>query len=65
MPCVIYYLFIVNDPKLVEAAIRGATKAVIDAEPRITDYDTILGDGDCGQTLKTAALGKVFLLWTF
>lgn len=41
-----------------EAAIRGAAEAVIEAEPRITDYDTILGDGDCGQTLKTAALGN-------
>lgn len=36
----------------------GATQAVIAAEPKITEYDTILGDGDCGQTLKTAALGK-------
>jgi dihydroxyacetone kinase len=46
------------DPKVLEAAIRGATDAVIQAEPRITEYDTILGDGDCGQTLKTAALGN-------
>lgn len=46
------------DPKILEAAIRGATDAVIQAEPRITEYDTILGDGDCGQTLKSAALGK-------
>lgn len=45
---------------MLEAAIRGATQAVIDAEPRITDFDTILGDGDCGQTLKTAALGNIY-----
>ncbi|EPB81945.1 hypothetical protein HMPREF1544_11334 [Mucor circinelloides 1006PhL] len=42
--------------QVIETAIRGATNSVIAAEPRITDYDTILGDGDCGQTLKTAAL---------
>lgn len=46
----------VSNPQVIENAIRGATNAVIAAEPRITDYDTILGDGDCGQTLKTAAL---------
>jgi dihydroxyacetone kinase len=39
-------------------AICSAAKAVIKAEPLVTEYDTILGDGDCGQTLKTAALGK-------
>ncbi|CAO0789891.1 unnamed protein product [Mucor circinelloides] len=46
----------VSNPRVIETAIRGATNSVIAAEPRITDYDTILGDGDCGQTLKTAAL---------
>ncbi|KAG2233203.1 Dak1 domain-containing protein [Thamnidium elegans] len=49
----------VANPKVVEAAIRGAAKAVIEAEARITSYDTILGDGDCGQTLKTAALAII------
>ncbi|KAI8975288.1 dihydroxyacetone kinase Dak1 [Mycotypha africana] len=44
------------DAKNLETAIRSATEAVIAAEPRITDYDTVLGDGDCGHTLKTAAL---------
>ncbi|GAA5798076.1 hypothetical protein HPULCUR_003476 [Helicostylum pulchrum] len=49
----------VVDSKVLEAAIRGATNAVIEAEPNITSYDTILGDGDCGQTLKTAALAVI------
>lgn len=48
----------VADAKVVEKAIRGALEAVIKAEPRITEYDTVLGDGDCGLTLKTAALGN-------
>jgi dihydroxyacetone kinase len=57
------YLFccikhLATDPKVLKSAILGATQAVIEAEPSITKYDTILGDGDCGQTLKTAALGK-------
>lgn len=55
---VFYFLLTVSNPKVIENAIRGATNSVIAAEPRITDYDTILGDGDCGQTLKTAALGN-------
>ncbi|KAG0738877.1 hypothetical protein G6F60_010197 [Rhizopus arrhizus] len=45
----------VVEPNLLEAVIRGAAHAVIQAEPEITYYDTVLGDGDCGQTLKTAA----------
>ncbi|CEP17010.1 hypothetical protein [Parasitella parasitica] len=46
----------VLNPRVLENAIRGAINSVVAAEPRITEYDTILGDGDCGQTLKTAAL---------
>ncbi|GAA5810487.1 hypothetical protein MFLAVUS_003908 [Mucor flavus] len=49
----------VASSKVLEDAIRGAVKAVIEAEPYITSYDTILGDGDCGQTLKTAALDAI------
>ncbi|KAK4998041.1 hypothetical protein LTR16_007066, partial [Cryomyces antarcticus] len=29
--------------------------SVIDAEPTITEYDTIVGDGDCGYTLRDGA----------
>lgn len=49
------FFFLVVEPNLLEAVIRGAAHAVIQAEPEITYYDTVLGDGDCGQTLKTAA----------
>ncbi|KAI7873811.1 dihydroxyacetone kinase 1 [Lichtheimia hyalospora FSU 10163] len=41
--------------KKLESAIRAATEAVISAEPEITWCDTVLGDGDCGTTLKAAA----------
>ncbi|KAI8054085.1 Dak1 domain-containing protein [Syncephalis plumigaleata] len=39
----------------IEAAVRSACEAVICAEPEITRLDTITGDGDCGDTLKTGA----------
>ncbi len=43
------------DPKLVESMILGACNELVTAEPEITKYDTITGDGDCGQTLKQAS----------
>jgi dihydroxyacetone kinase len=36
-----------------------ACATVIAAEPVITRYDQILGDGDCGQTLKAGAEGAI------
>ncbi|CAI2172776.1 10526_t:CDS:10 [Funneliformis geosporum] len=49
-------LFIVNvDPQLFESTIKAACNALIQAEPEITKYDTIVGDGDCGITLKYGA----------
>ncbi|KAK9688622.1 hypothetical protein K7432_014351 [Basidiobolus ranarum] len=36
-------------------AIISACEAAIKEEPKITDYDTIWGDGDCGLTLKGGA----------
>ncbi|KAK1819125.1 hypothetical protein LTR12_006440 [Friedmanniomyces endolithicus] len=35
--------------------IQSGCAAVISAEPTITDYDTIVGDGDCGYTLRDGA----------
>jgi dihydroxyacetone kinase len=35
--------------------IRAAATAVRDAEPLLTKYDTIVGDGDCGITMKRGA----------
>ncbi|KAG8731130.1 Dihydroxyacetone kinase 2 [Ceratobasidium sp. 423] len=36
-------------------AVRGACNALIQAEPEITQMDQIVGDGDCGTTLKAGA----------
>ncbi|CAG8461084.1 1489_t:CDS:10, partial [Funneliformis caledonium] len=43
------------DPQLFESTIKAACNALIQAEPEITKYDTIVGDGDCGVTLKYGA----------
>lgn len=43
------------DPKMSEAALKSALERVIAAEPDITRYDTIVGDGDCGIGLKRGA----------
>ena len=40
------------------AAMRRACEAVSKAEPELTEMDRIAGDGDCGLTLKSGAIGK-------
>lgn len=39
----------------VRKRIQSGCNAVIKAEPTITEYDTIVGDGDCGYTLRDGA----------
>eukprot|EP00186_Timspurckia_oligopyrenoides_P000804 CAMPEP_0182444332 /NCGR_PEP_ID=MMETSP1172-20130603/2817_1 /TAXON_ID=708627 /ORGANISM="Timspurckia oligopyrenoides, Strain CCMP3278" /LENGTH=604 /DNA_ID=CAMNT_0024639867 /DNA_START=206 /DNA_END=2020 /DNA_ORIENTATION=- len=41
--------------ELIKKAIRAAAEAVIKAEPELTKADLIVGDGDCGETLKQGA----------
>ncbi|CAG8701697.1 629_t:CDS:2, partial [Ambispora leptoticha] len=43
------------DPSSFQRSVTRACQAVIKAEPEITKYDTIVGDGDCGSTLKNGA----------
>ena len=35
--------------------IQTACNAVVKEEPTITEYDTVVGDGDCGYTLRDGA----------
>ncbi|KAF2218002.1 hypothetical protein CERZMDRAFT_14124, partial [Cercospora zeae-maydis SCOH1-5] len=42
-------------PNSIRARTTAACNALITAEPTITDYDTIVGDGDCGYTLRDGA----------
>lgn len=43
------------DPKLFESGLRSALKQLKETEPKITRYDTLVGDGDCGETLVDGA----------
>jgi dihydroxyacetone kinase len=40
------------DGKLLRSVISSVCQSAIAAEPSITKADTIVGDGDCGLTLK-------------
>lgn len=44
-----------GNPELVKKAILSACKAAVEIEPELTRFDTIVGDGDCGETLATCA----------
>ena len=43
------------DPAVLEKSLRKACNDLIAAEPDLTRWDTVMGDGDCGETLKTGA----------
>ncbi|KAI5460415.1 Dak1 domain-containing protein [Mariannaea sp. PMI_226] len=43
------------DPTATKRALENALRRVILAEPEVTKYDTIVGDGDCGVGLKRGA----------
>ncbi|KAI0596133.1 dihydroxyacetone kinase [Biscogniauxia sp. FL1348] len=43
------------EPALLEKMLRTACNAIVEAEPDLTKWDTVMGDGDCGETLKTGA----------
>lgn len=43
------------DPALLEKMLRTACDDLVKAEPDLTKWDTVMGDGDCGETLKTGA----------
>lgn len=47
-----------------EKAVAAACEAVVAAEPEITRFDTIAGDGDAGLTLKAGAEGVLERLRT-
>ncbi|RSM20286.1 hypothetical protein CDV31_000780 [Fusarium ambrosium] len=47
------------DATLLEKMLRSACDAIIQAEPHLTKWDTVMGDGDCGETLKTGATSLI------
>lgn len=40
------------DPKLLDSTIRLACERAIAAEPSLTKWDMVMGDGDCGEAVK-------------
>lgn len=44
-------------PETTKTALTAALERVIAAEPDVTRYDTVVGDGDCGIGLKRGAEG--------
>ena len=46
------------DPNLATKAIRSACNSVLAVEQDLTQFDTVLGDGDCGETFARGARGK-------
>lgn len=50
------------DPAALKKVLSSGLKRVIEAEPTITHYDTIVGDGDCGVGLKRGAEAVLKLL---
>lgn len=43
------------DPCILDSMLRSACRALVLAEPDLTKWDTVMGDGDCGETLRTGA----------
>lgn len=50
-----YHLAPLVDPVTTTKKLQTALQALVAAEPEVTKYDTIVGDGDCGLCLKTGA----------
>ncbi|KAF5589469.1 dihydroxyacetone kinase [Fusarium pseudocircinatum] len=40
------------DPALLQRMIRQACEHIIAAEPKLTEWDMVMGDGDCGEAVK-------------
>lgn len=45
------------DSTLVIDILQSIVHSVMHAEAQITKYDTIAGDGDCGETLLRGVIG--------
>jgi dihydroxyacetone kinase len=50
------------DHALLKKSVGGGLQKMIDAEPLVTRFDTIVGDGDCGVGLKRGAEAILRLL---
>lgn len=46
-------------PEMVKGGVVSACEAVLGVEKDLTEYDTVLGDGDCGETFSAGAKGNI------
>lgn len=47
------------EPSQVEKGVRSSCEAVFMAESELTQFDTVVGDGDCGTTFANGARGLI------
>lgn len=47
--------FATISPKVISGAIKSACEAVLRVQKELTRFDTIVGDGDCGETFSAGA----------
>lgn len=50
------------DPALLTAVLRRGCDAAIAAEPKLTEWDMVMGDGDCGEAVKGVSEAIIALL---
>lgn len=50
------------EPSQVEKGLRSACEAVFMAESELTQFDTVMGDGDCGTTFASGARAVIAAL---
>ncbi|RDW94794.1 dihydroxyacetone kinase-1 [Coleophoma crateriformis] len=53
---------LMGDPEVLLRSLTEGLKRVILAEPDVTKFDTIVGDGDCGQTLQRGSKAVLKML---
>ncbi|EXJ91910.1 hypothetical protein A1O3_00460 [Capronia epimyces CBS 606.96] len=53
------------DLEMAQRRLEHGLKTIIAAEPEVTKYDSIVGDGDCGTTLKRGAEAVLNSLSTY
>ena len=54
-------MFLVN-PQILESSLRKACSNIVAAEPDLTKWDSIMGDGDCGETFAAGCSALVSAL---
>ncbi|KAL6410536.1 DAK1/DegV-like protein [Ilyonectria robusta] len=50
------------DSALLNAVLRRGCEAAIAAEPKLTEWDMVMGDGDCGEAVKGVSEAIIALL---